>query len=126
MRIFIVLCFFLITTNISAKDFQPVMIGGHDDLEACMTLAAVKVAVKGKSVVIYSSPNEKSGVADRLPNAIHVMICDEANNGWLGIVYSGKDFPDCGVSSSITPRQAYSGQCKSGWLKTSYIEFLAG
>ncbi len=126
MKILILLFGFVFPAAAHGDSKVPVMVGGNEGLDACLTLGAVVGHGDSKEVTIYSKPDKTSPVVKKLPSGTHVMICDSSGGDWLGVVFSGEPFPSCDLSSFNQPRQPYTGKCDSGWVKKSEIEFLAG
>lgn len=109
---------------LAADDGVPVMIGGEPDLDACASLGEVTgLDPKGENFLsVRTGPGVGFAAVDRLAAAAQVYICETRGN-WLGIVYPGGD---CGVSTPITQRRAYRGNCRSGWVCRKYVTPLAG
>ena len=127
MKTIVMIAMLVVATIVNADGETPVMVGGNDGLDACMTLGAV-VSKKGakSEVAIYSKPDQESSIVDKLKSGTRVMFCDSSGDDWVGVVFSGDDAPYCGVTSPIEPRQPYQGECKSGWVERSNTEALAG
>ncbi|MFE0500494.1 hypothetical protein ACFW0P_06890 [Lysobacter soli] len=62
------------------------------------------------------------------PRETHASEIDEAFAKWqalVGVVYArGND--SCGVTSPVAKRQAYKGSCKRGWVRSDWVEIVAG
>ena len=125
MRLLNLIIALVLSGTAFAANPTPVMVGGNESTDACMTLGAIKNSPGGK-VNVYSSPDEDSVVIDSLKSGTYIMLCDSSGDNWTGIVYSGDDAPFCGVTSPIESRQPYKGECKSGWMKSRMIDLLAG
>lgn len=121
----------------AAPKSRPVMIGGHAQLDACMTYG--KVARLGprrpedpKSgfLSVRSGPGGAAYFEiDQLHNGDEVIIC-ESVGPWQGVIYPnrGQAFDACGaeLSSSLARRTPYVGACRSGWIHERYVEITAG
>lgn len=116
-----------ILINLAHSDSPtPVMVGGNEGLDACLTLGAIVSPHSINEMSVYSKPNSDSVVIERLASGTHIMICDNSGDDWSGIIFTGSNFPSCNLTSPIKTRQPYQGECKSGWVKSIAIEVLAG
>ena len=108
----------------------PVMVGGYDDLDAC--LSAVRVTgldPKGDNYLsLRSRPSAKARELARLPAGQIMSSCARSRDGmWTGVVYNPSGDPlDCGTGTPIARRQPYRGPCASGWVATRFIVVIAG
>ncbi|WP_374073614.1 hypothetical protein [Bdellovibrio bacteriovorus] len=100
-----------------------VQVGGNEEEDACgssgIALASTTLVQRSKSGDVQFNT---------VPVNAMVYMCDYSgseDSAWIGVVY-GKKNQDCGVSSPIKDRQDYKGPCKSGWIKKSFIELVAG
>lgn len=103
----------------------PVMVGGNEDLDACMSVGVIQPAKSLTDVNIYSGPSTAAKVTAHLPEGRFVWICSE-QKGWVGIVYPASNEKFCEVSEPITPAQPYLGECQSGWVPAKFVELVAG
>lgn len=103
-----------------------VHVGGEAELDACGSVGEVhRLNPDGDNfLAVRSGPGSAHAMTDKLYSKAQVYICDE-NGAWVGIVY-GPENADCGVTSPIADRQAYSGSCASGWVHGHYIKLIAG
>lgn len=106
---------------------QPVMIGGNDDLDACLSTGEVRgLNPNGDGFLsVRAAPTAKAAERDRVRNGQSLWLCDESADGsWIGVVYATDD-TDCGVGTPRT-RAIYRGPCKSGWVARRYVLHVAG
>jgi len=95
-----------------------VTVGGADSGPAC-PLQATVTGLQGTSLAVRAGPGTKFERVDRLDNGARVFLCDRAGEaGWVGIVYGSGD---CGLAAPINPPRAYAGNCRSGWVRSSYL-----
>jgi len=129
-HILLVFTLCVISASLGASDKTPVLVGGNEDLDACTTLIGIVNDNKPNSTIpVYSSPDDNSSIVAHLKSGAQAMLCDSRGRRWGGVVFGtfDKEGPyECGVTSPMEPRQAYSGKCKSGWVKSSFIQPLAG
>lgn len=111
----ILLLFFL---NVHAS---PVFVGGDSSLDACGGYGKTKQLTKLRKSATAQKTSEVV-----LPVGTELYICSESADGkWLGVVVQNSD-ASCGVSSPQKKRAAYKGKCKSGWVPTTLVDYLAG
>ena len=111
----------------------PVMVGDNDvvDLPACGLGMVSGLNPQGDNfLAVRSGPGTSYAQIDSLNEGDVIFLCD-ANGRWVSIVYQPgytlESAPsNCGATSPISPRQAYSGPCRSGWVYDGYVTFLAG
>jgi hypothetical protein len=90
--------------------------GGKD---AACPLEGTVFGLKSGTLAVRAGPGTTFDRIDRLGNGTRVHLCDRAGEGdWVGVVYGSGD---CGVSAPIDPPRAYSGACKSGWVRSTYL-----
>ena len=109
----------------------PVLVGDHPEIDACNSWAVPKVDDDTAQVEVHSGPGHHFPVVDHLTRGCTILICSRSDDGrWQGIVYpadgSQSSAGECGVSSPIAPKQAYSGPCRSGWIPIDAFEVTAG
>lgn len=108
---------------------RPVMVGGMDDLDACLTVSKVTgLNPRGDNFLsLRSQPSSKARELMRLRPEQQVWVCEEVAGGWTGVLVApGDGSLDCGVGTPIARRQAYSGPCRSGWVAGKFLEVIAG
>ncbi len=103
------------------------MVGGEAEYDACgSTGRVVSLNSAGDNfLAVRQGPAGTHKMIDKLHTGNDVYMCDEQGD-WIGIVYSADGDQDCGVSSPIARKQAYSGSCKSGWVHKRFITVVAG
>ncbi len=107
-----------------ANDREPVLIGMEAELDACPSLAEIS---SSKPVALHARPSPDSKSIIMLKPKQPVYLCDGSKpTPWVGVVVPLNDKVDCGVSSAIQKPTAYQGPCKSGWIKQSEFEVIAG
>jgi hypothetical protein len=101
----------------------PVMVGGDEDFDAC---GGVDEALG--PVAVRSGPGDHFTVVEQLERGARVFGCGAApDTAWEAVVVIPRDGAvSCGVSSPIPTRQAYSGTCKSGWVRGDSFVVVAG
>ncbi len=107
---------------------EPVLIGthGHEDLDACLSIARVAVQTSGH-VSVRAAPHSTAREIDQLPSGHEAFLCSTSSDGdWHGVVYPRKANQDCGVTSLVAHPQSYAGPCKSGWIEKSSLKVDAG
>ena len=104
-----------------------VMVGGEAEYDACSSTGRVAgLNSNGDNfLAVRKGPAGSHQMIDKLYTGATVYMCDTEGN-WIGVVYSTNGNQDCGVSSPIARKQAYSGSCRSGWVHQKYIAPLAG
>jgi len=114
-------------TTSAQSNGVPVMVGGEADFDACgSTGRVVGLNSAGDNfLAVRQGPAGSHEMIDKLHTGNDVYMCD-AQGDWVGIVYSTMGNQDCGVSSPIARKQAYSGRCKSGWVHRRFITLIAG
>lgn len=123
--IFLTLYLFSVAAN-SEGDI-PVMVGGEEKIDACMSIGIIKsgiASVNGK-LAVRSGPSESNAIIAEVEVGKVIWICD-SRDSWEGIVYSDKENKLCNVSSPVFPRKSYAGSCKSGWIPEGSYEVAAG
>ncbi|MBV1690502.1 SH3 domain-containing protein [Novosphingobium sp. G106] len=111
------------------KPERPVMIGGRDDLDACLTVSKVTgLNPRGDNFLsLRSQPSSTARELSRLRPEQQVWVCEETPGGWTGVLVAPADGSlDCGVGTPIARRQAYSGTCQSGWVASRFLKVIAG
>lgn len=115
-----------VPSALAAGPRVPVEVGGYDDLDACLSYGRPQgLNPRGDNfLAVRAGPGSTYRKIDELHSGDGFYICDETDNGWVGIVYGDDD--DCDVSSPIDERMAYDGPCLSGWVYGRYVEVTAG
>lgn len=98
-----------------------VHVGGAADEDACSGHGQLNAqSTKGNvSVSVYAGPGAGYPLIDEVAINAAVHICAlSPSHAWEGVVYNTAG-RDCGVGSPH-PKGAYSGTCKSGWIKSRW------
>lgn len=116
----------------SAITPRPVMVGVDGELDKCPSLGRSNPA---RPIVVRAAPNPAAGEADTINRVTNIAICDQDDRtdpqaGWYAIVYpaTGEELDGCGLggASAGNGGATYSGPCKSGWVRSTDIEVIAG
>lgn len=119
----------LIGNAAPARPERPIMVGGMDDLDACLTVSKVTgLNPRGDNFLsLRSQPSSKARELMRLRAEQQVWVCEETPGGWTGVLIGPADGSlDCGVGTPIAKRRAYAGPCQSGWVASRFLEVVAG
>jgi len=104
----------------------PVIVGGHDGMDACLSLGVVRQGgFVGDYVDVRAGPSSKYEHVTQLVSGSYVWVCN-TQDLWLAIVFSTAPKMDCWISQPINHEQAYAGPCQFGWVPESAIEIIAG
>ncbi len=111
---------------VSASEFRPVIIGQEEGLDACMGFAEV-VDAKSGLVSVRAGPGAGYPETDRLKVGQFAYVCGGTSE-WTGVVYGNRAQmkSGCGVTSPVPKPVPYSGVCKSGWVRSKWINVVAG
>jgi hypothetical protein len=102
----------------SANAPLAVTVGGSQEGGAC-PLQGTVTGLKDGSLSVRAGPGTNFPRLDKLNNGARVFLCDRAGNGdWVGVVYGSGD---CGLAAPIDPPRAYAGNCRSGWVRSTYL-----
>ena len=100
---------------------RPVQVGGSLDYDACGGSGVILA-----TTTLFTVNSVGQIKFEKVELNQSAASCDSEENGeFIGIVF-GKPGQDCRVGSPIRDRAPYSGPCKSGWVKKSFFELLAG
>lgn len=104
-----------------------VKVGGDEVLDACGSLGQVTGLKAGGDgfLAVRSGPGTAYAVLDKLGNGREVYLCG-GDEQWIAIVYPTAPRMHCGVTSPIAVSREYRGPCKSGWVRATWIEVMAG
>ena len=95
-----------------------VTVGGDAKGAAC-PLQGTVTGLQSGTLAVRAGPGTHFARVDRLANGARVHLCDRAGEGdWVGVVYGAGD---CGVAAPIDPPRAYTGSCRSGWVRSTYL-----
>lgn len=120
----IIISLAITSTSAQTSQVRPVVIGSHgeDTLDACLGYGEALVATK-----IMSAPSENSKILHSVKSGQGLYFCEDTEDGeWVGVLFSTDDKIDCKVTSPVKKPTEYKGPCKSGWVKQSDVELLAG
>jgi hypothetical protein len=93
---------------------------GSGRKDAACPLQGEVFGLKSGTLAVRNGPGTNFARVDKLSNGTRVHLCDRGGEGdWVGVVYGSGD---CGVSAPIDPPRAYSGACKSGWVRSTYLK----
>ena len=108
---------------------HPIKIGGEAEMDACGTAAKVaNLNPDGDNYLsVRDAPSVETKERDRLDPDQMVSVCDTAGE-WSGVVYSkdSEQAKDCGTGTPVATEQNYIGPCAQGWVKSEYLEMVAG
>ena len=110
---------------------RPVLVGVDPELDKCPSTGRSSPT---RPLVVRTAPNAAAAEADTITRALNISICDTDDRenpqaNWFAIVYpAGGDQQDCGLDAiPASPGGApYTGPCKSGWVRATDIEVIAG
>lgn len=111
---------------------RPVMVGVDAELDKCPSMGRSSAT---RALVVRTAPHPSAGEAERVSRVTDIAICDQDERNdpqasWYAIVYpaTGDDLGGCGLggTSAGNGGVAYSGPCKSGWVRSTDIEVIAG
>ena len=126
--VFVLMLSCLVTVHAEDRK-MPVMVGGNDGLDACMSSGMVQ-GLKSDGdgfLAVRTGAGSQYSMTDKLTEGQTVFICDESKDQkWLGVVYDLTGQQNCDVGSPIEPKQPYHGKCKSGWVSKKWITITAG
>lgn len=105
----------------------PVKVGGDAVLDACGSLGQVSgLKADGDGfLAVRSGPGTAYAILDKLGNGREVYMCG-GDEQWVAIVYPTAPRMRCGVTEPIAASRVYQGPCKSGWVRATWIELMAG
>lgn len=101
----------------------PVLVGGDSDLDACGAIVTVKglMPIAANYLNVRAGPGTQYPVVERINEGTEFFFCASSEDrSWLGIVLFSKHGEDCGLGEPIFPRQAYEGNCRSGWVHRTF------
>ncbi|HEY0147719.1 MAG TPA: hypothetical protein VGB70_01815 [Allosphingosinicella sp.] len=108
----------------------PVRVGElGPNFAACATAGTTRHLKPGQNLPVRAAPFETAGEAGAIPAGARFYVCARSHDQkWLGVVYdeSGQLGERCGVSTPVTRRSNYAGPCRSGWVASAFVRFIAG
>ena len=110
-----------VSRKIASIPNHNIQVGGSDEVDACEGTGIVTA-----TTTLFGWDKKNDRTFDKVDVNQFVAICGESeDNEYVGIVFGSKD-QDCKVKSPIVVRGDYKGPCKSGWIKKTFLEYLAG
>lgn len=106
---------------------RPVMLAGGEDVDPCALGMINDPPTGGEAgaILVFAGPSSEFEVVDTLGHGDRVWVCDGSDD-MLGIVYSHDPDRDCDVASPEAETRPYFGPCASGWVKSEWVEVIAG
>jgi len=98
---------------------------------ACNATAVTRNLAAGETLPVRAAPFDTAPETGRVPAGGRFAICSRSHDQkWFGIVFAdgvaGEGVAqDCGVSAPVTSRRAYEGPCRSGWVSSPFVKFVA-
>lgn len=118
----------LITTPAVAQiqygESVPVQLEAQDGLDPC-SLGKIVDLGHDSSAMILTGPSSDYDMVDFIVSDDLVWVCQEEGD-MFGVIYSKDGEQDCEVSSAQDFAVNYSGPCASGWIKSEWVEIIAG
>lgn len=102
----------------------PVQLESTDGLDPC-SLGKVVDLGYDSSAMIFAGPSSDYDVVDYLNSDDLVWVCQEDGDSF-GVIYSKEGEQDCEVSNAQDFAVNYSGPCTAGWIKSEWVEIIAG
>ena len=84
--------------------------------------------VDAGAVPVKAAPFETAAETGSVPAGARFFVCSRSHDQrWMGVVYepAGTLSPGCGVAQPAE-RGAYAGPCRSGWVASAAVKFVAG
>ncbi|MFZ1742580.1 MAG: hypothetical protein WAT93_06985 [Pontixanthobacter sp.] len=110
--------------QITYGESVPVQLEAIEDLDAC-SLGTIANVGDDSSAMVLSGPWSDYEVVDYLSDGTYVWVC-QSDGDYYGIVYTSDEDLDCEVSSPVEATVNYSGECDTGWIKSDWVEVVAG
>lgn len=111
-------------------DAVPVRVGElGPSFAACSTAATTRHLDPGGALPVKAAPFDTAADAGSIAAGARFFVCTRSHDQrWMGVVYdeSGVLSPACGVSAPATSRRDYQGPCRSGWVASAFVKFVAG
>ena len=108
----------------------PVRIGElGPNFEACATAATTRHLKPGEQLPARAAPFDNAAETGAIAAGHRFFVCTRSHDQkWLGVVFdaSGTLAESCGVSSPVSARRGYAGPCRSGWVASPFVRFVAG
>ncbi|WP_086608148.1 hypothetical protein [Erythrobacter donghaensis] len=106
---------------------RPVMLAGGEDVDPCALGMIQDPPTGGETgaILVFAGPSSEFEVVDTLGDGNSVWVCDVVGD-MLGIVYSHDPDWDCDIPNPEPETRPYFGPCASGWVKSEWVEVIAG
>jgi hypothetical protein len=115
---------FLLISFTSTRAAEPIMFGGHGDIDACSPAREVKGPPYNTPFArLHVGPSDKDHIIAKLTAGQYLFVCEDQGD-WLGVVVVGTntDRATCGITGPFAIRSVYTGPCKSGWVKRTFTD----
>lgn len=110
-------------------DAVPVRIGELGaSFAACGHAGTTRNLAAGASLPVQAAPFDTAVQSGAIPAGARFFVCTRSHDQrWMGVVYEpgGTLSPGCGVSQPAPARAAYAGPCRSGWVPSAFVKFVA-
>jgi len=110
-------------------DAVPVRVGELGaNFNACGHAGTTRHLAEGAALPVKAAPFDTAADVGRIPAGARFFVCTRSHDQrWMGVVYEegGTLSPACGVSAPVTGRRAYQGPCRSGWVGSAFVKFVA-
>ncbi len=109
---------------------RPVMLQADGDgLDPCVYAVIYDEAASspdgGGGVMVFPGDSTDLDYVDVLLHGDNVWMC-EVSDDFAGVVYPEYPGQDCEVSVPQAADRPYLGPCKWGWVKSQWVEVIAG
>ena len=105
---------------------RPVTLSANDGLDPC-GFGAIRDPEPEGAVMVFPGDSTDLDYVDYLNDGAPIWLCDSSDTeDMVGIVYSNDPGADCEVSSPVAEDRDYVGPCSWGWVKSEWVELLAG
>lgn len=111
---------------------RPVLTGVDAEIDPCPSTAR---SIPARNVVVRAAPDASAPEVGRLDGPAAIAICDQDDRTnpqaeWYGVIYAADTdalracgIPDTSAGNGGAP---YTGTCRSGWVRASDVEVVAG
>lgn len=108
----------------------PVRIGeAGPAFRACQAAGTPRNVDATGSLAVRAAPFDSAARSGSIADGARFFVCSRSiDQRWLGTVYddAGTLSPACGVSAPVARRADYDGPCRSGWVASASVRFIAG
>lgn len=122
----------------SAAQAQPMYTGGNrpvmlqadgDGLDPCVYAVIYDEEAAGpdggSGIMVFPGDSTDLDFHDTLVHGDNVWLC-EVSDDFAGVVYPEFPGQDCELSSPQDADRPYLGPCNWGWVKSQWVEVIAG